>query len=299
MNDSFKIPILFLIFNRPDTTQKVFNEIKKVKPSRLFIASDGPRNYTEKVIVEDCRNIISQIDWDCKIETLYRDQNLGCKIAVSSAIDWFFIYNEMGIILEDDCVPHTSFFPYCEELLIKYKDEDRVMQISGFNPIQDFKTKDSYCFAKFGPIWGWATWKRAWERYDINMTEWPRVKEEKLYKNFCDSYIEQKWRVKLFDRAFKDVYNTWDYQWSFAKLLKMGLNIISTHNLINNIGFGESATHTSSKISFSSLTSDLGLRIPLTHPKSIKRNKKYEHKFFVYFILKNMLMKVLLKIMGK
>ena len=150
----------------------------------------------------------------------------------------------MGIILEDDCVPHPSFFKFCEELLIKYKDEKKVMQISGFNALNKVSLKESYYFAKFGSIWGWATWKRAWKNYDLNMSGWLKVKEEKLYKNFCDSYLEEKWRVKVFDRAYNDKYNTWDYQWSFAKLINDGLSIVPTNNLIDNIGFGENATHT-------------------------------------------------------
>jgi hypothetical protein len=297
MENNFNIPILLLIFNRPDTSQQVFNQIKKIKPSNLFIAGDGPRTQDEKIRVNLNRSIINQIDWPCQIKTLFRETNLGCKIAVSSAINWFFENNEMGIILEDDCVPHPSFFKYCEELLIKYKDEEKVMQICGFNALNRVSIGESYYFAKFGSIWGWATWKRAWQHYDIKMINWPKFKEEKLYKNFCDSYLEEKWRVKIFDRAYNDVYNTWDYQWSFAKLINEGLSIVPANNLIDNIGFGEEATHTG-KEPHLNIQTDVGMNFPISHPKVMARNRRLDKIFFNNFVLKNIILNKIHKILG-
>ena len=298
MENNFNIPILLLIFNRPDTTQIVFNEIKKIKPSSLFIAADGSRNEDEYRKIKETRNIANQIDWECKFETLFRDKNLGCKLAVSSAIDWFFRNNEMGIILEDDCVPHSLFFNFCSELLLKYRDEKKIMQISGFNALKKVQIKESYYFAKFGSIWGWATWSRAWKHYDVQMNGWQEFKESKSYPHFCDSRYEEKWRVKTYDKVANGLIDTWDYQWSFAKLKNSGLSIIPSSNLIRNIGFGGNATHTSGNYMHLKMDFKKGLNFPLIHPDSIKRNKQLDKKFFNNFVLKNKFFGFLNKLLG-
>jgi len=288
MLSNFDIPILFLIFNRPDTTQKVFDVIKDIKPKYLFVAGDGPRdNYYEKKQVERTRDVINQINWKCEIKTYFRNENLGCKLAVSSAIDWFFENVEMGIILEDDCLPHPSFFPYCKELLINYKDEEKIMQISGFNALKSVVLPHSYYFSKFGTIWGWATWQRAWKHYDVELKKWPYVKENKLYKTFCDSIFEKKWRVKIFDRVYHNEIDTWDYQWSFAKLIKGGLSIIPASNLISNIGFSDNATHTSYINPRSNINQISSIDFPLEHPSQIERDKYLDKKFFSKFVMGN------------
>lgn len=174
------VPVLLLIFNRPDTTQRVFHEIRGASPLQLFISADGPRE-NKPGEFEKCqitRDIVRQVDWDCEVYTNFRDKNLGCKIAVSSAIDWFFENVEEGIILEDDCLPSFSFFRFCEELLEKYRDDERIMQIGGTNLLSEWqRSDDSYYFSKYGAIWGWATWRRAWQYYDVNMKLWPEVKK--------------------------------------------------------------------------------------------------------------------------
>ncbi len=169
MHKRLTIPVLFLIFNRPDTTQPVFNEIREAKPTKLFVAADGPRDNKkgEKEECEKTRKIIEQVDWDCELYKLYRDKNLGCKIAVSSAIDWFFENVEEGIILEDDCLPHPSFFRFCQELLEKYKGDERVFVISGDNFLFGRKrTNYSYYFSRYNHCWGWAGWIRTLSDYD-------------------------------------------------------------------------------------------------------------------------------------
>ncbi len=295
----FEIPILFLIFNRPETTQSVFDVIKKIEPQHLFIAGDGPRNEEEVEKVQTARNIIKLINWQCKVKTLFRNTNLGCKIAVSSAIDWFFENNELGIILEDDCLPHIDFFTYSRELLFKYKDEPKVMHISGYNGLDKVLIKESYYFSKFGTIWGWATWRRAWKNYDVEMKSWKETKESKSYKNFCDSKIEELWRIDLFDRVAKGLIDTWDYQWSFAKLLNNGLSIIPANNLITNIGFNQSATHTGYKNPISNVKVEKGVSFPLVHPEKIERNKQLDRKFFYGFVVKNKIKNRINNIFGK
>src|SRR5258708_3549575 len=181
---SFNTPILFLIFNRPFPTRRVFAEIRKARPAKLFVAADGPRPDKPEDL-ETCREtreIIKDIDWPCEVQTLFRDKNLGCGVAVSGAITWFFQNVEQGIILEDDCLPDPSFFPFCTELLERYKDDERILLISG-NFLQQknkkFMVKASYYGTLIPHLWGWASWRRAWAKYDFNLTKWPEVKATK------------------------------------------------------------------------------------------------------------------------
>ncbi|APD50324.1 nucleotide-diphospho-sugar transferase [Francisella hispaniensis] len=240
-----KTPVLFLVFNRLDTTKQVFEAIRQAKPPKLYVASDGARKSkegeTEKV--QKVRDyIMSNIDWNCEVKTLFRDENLGCKYAVSGAINWFFENEEMGIILEDDCLPSQSFFWFCEELLEIYKNDTRVWHIGGTNPIDKELTSNEYYFSKYNRIWGWASWRRAWIHYDVDIGIWPKIKREKILFDI----LEQK-EAKIFEKIFDNVYEgkveTWDYQWFLIRLLNAKA-IIPNANLISNLGFGEEATHT-------------------------------------------------------
>lgn len=244
-----KTPILFLIFNRPDTTEKVFEKIKKQKPKYLYVAADGARHDKEGE-AEKCiqtREIINKIDWDCELKTLFRDKNLGCKVAVSSAINWFFEHVEEGIILEDDCLPSDSFFSYCEELLEKYRYDSRIMHISGENPLDMAFNDKSYYFSKISHIWGWATWRRAWQKYDPEFENFDIFIQNNLIKDvFSEKHVQDYWN-KIFTRVKEGKINTWDYQWTYALFVNNGLSINPNKNLISNIGFGvEGATHTDS-----------------------------------------------------
>jgi len=244
----FKTPVLFLIFNRPETTEKVFETIRKQKPQYLYVAADGPRIDKEGE-AEKCRQtreIINKIDWDCEVKTLFREENLGCKIAVSSAISWFFENVEEGIILEDDCLPSKSFFNYCEILLEKYRNDTRIMHISAENPIDDSFGESSYYFSKIPHIWGWATWKRAWKKYDVDFQNYNDfIKNNHIENVFPEKYVQKYWN-KIFSRVKDGKINTWDYQWTYALFINNGLSINPNLNMVSNIGFGvEGATHTS------------------------------------------------------
>ena len=286
MTKSLSTPILFLIFNRPDTTQLVFDEIRKAQPVQLFVAADGPRKdrLGDYDLCKKTREIIQQVDWDCKVSTLFRDENLGCKYAISSAIDWFFSNVEEGIILEDDCVPDQSFFPFCQELLEKYRDDKRVMMISGDNFQFGRKTTDySYYFSRYCHIWGWATWKRAWVNYDVKMKLWPKVKQLGLINDILqDSGAEKYWK-RIFDKTYSNKINTWDYQWVFTCWMQNGLSIAPNINLISNIGCDCSATHPSADSGNSNIPTNK-IDIPLRHPEFIIRNTsadKYTQKYVI------------------
>jgi hypothetical protein len=245
---NFDIPILFLIFNRLDTTKQVFDIIRKTSPTTLYIASDGPRDNreSEKEKVETVRNyVLESIDWDCEVKTLFRENNLGCGRAVSESITWFFNNVEMGIILEDDCLPSMSFFPYCKELLEKYKDNEQIYHIAGNNPLTVTEIPYSYYFARIQHCWGWASWRRAWNYYNFNIINLNNfITQNKINKIFTRN-IDRKYWLDIFKMMenYKG-YDIWDYQWTYYILYNDGLCINPGKNLITNIGFGSDATHT-------------------------------------------------------
>ena len=245
---SISTPVLLLLFNRPDTTAKVFESIKKVKPKNLYVAADGPRKYKdgETDLCEKVRNIIDEgIDWDCRVTKLYREENLGCGIAVSSAITWFFEHVEEGIILEDDTEPDISFFTYCENLLSHYRHSDQIMHISGDNFAPHVKLNCSYFFTRLPFIWGWATWRRAWNKYDFGYKHIPADQQMKILKKvFIDDEIIEYLSSILQDFHLKPLSYTWDYQWFLSIWDNNGLVIQPVKNLVQNIGYGKDATHT-------------------------------------------------------
>lgn len=250
---SFSTPVLFLIFNRPECTFQTFDRIRELKPSKLYIAADGPRTHKdgEEEKCLEARKIIQKVDWPCELKTLLRKENYGCKKAVSGAIDWLFENENEGIILEDDCVPDLSFFHFSSSMLSRYKEDERISMICGSNFLygdSDYKkyTFDhSYFFSNYYPIWGWATWKRAWKRYNVDLNEWPELdKQGKLYWLFPIKRIANHYKG-MFDILYYKGFNTWDIQWWFTCIFQHGLSIVPRHNLVRNIG--EDGTHTSTQ----------------------------------------------------
>lgn len=282
---SADVSVLFIVFNRLETTKKVFEVIKKAEVPRLYIASDGPRiGKNEDGLIEQVRSyILNNISWKCEIFTLFRDKNLNCGPSVKNAIDWFFEHEERGIILEDDVVPRISFFRYCEELLEKYKDDDRIGMISGNNFINDVDIEDSYLFSKFKNTWGWATWRRAWNNMDLDMNWKKTIYKSSIIKNM--GYSDKStmaWEHILFTIKY-NLVSAWDYQWSFALGAHNQLSIVPKVNLVSNIGFGDNSTHTSGKAKDEySISHDM--KFPLKHPKYIICYMEYEKKYedFMY-----------------
>jgi hypothetical protein len=245
---AFDVPILLLVFNRPNTTEKVFSKIKEIQPGKLFIAADGPRGGIEgeKEKCDAVRKLILEgIDWPCELKILFRDQNLGCGLAVSGAISWFFEHVEEGIILEDDTLPDLSFFSFCKELLAKYRFHDRIKMISG-NNFQKGKWRGdgSYYFSAYSHIWGWATWRRAWQQYDFSLKELDDNSiDDCMRKYFKENSVLEYWK-KTFQLVKRGMINTWDYQLLFSIWKDDGVSIIPNMNLVSNIGFGQFSTHT-------------------------------------------------------
>lgn len=267
-------PILFIIFNRPDTSTQVFDVIRSIRPARLYIAADGPRDDRpdELRTCQEARRVVEVIDWPCEVSRLYRDKNLGCKLAVSSAITWFFENVEEGIILEDDVIPDPSFFSYCEELLVRYRGNSRIMHISG-NSFQKGIQRGpaSYYFSHLGHVWGWATWRRAWALYDLSMKDFPALQRSHL-KALLDpaEEIVDYWMFNL-EKTWRGEIDTWDYQWVFSLWINGGLSITPQVNLVKNIGFDNRATHTKAQDHPDALLQK-GIIGLLTHPTIVIRD---------------------------
>ncbi|MBN2106683.1 MAG: hypothetical protein JW832_04595 [Deltaproteobacteria bacterium] len=261
-------PVLFLIFNRPDLTGEVFETIRASQPARLFVAADGPRCDADMMLCERARGITGRVDWPCEVKTLFRDKNLGCKKAVSEAITWFFEHVEEGIILEDDTVPTQRFFLFCQELLAHYRHDERIMHISGENPLDHPVNQASYYFSKIEHCWGWATWRRAWRHFDVTMENFDAFVNEKILANIFCRDVQQKYWNDIFWRVKKGEIDTWDYIWTYTIFCNSGLCINPNINLVTNIGFGDSATHTKKDSPFSG-RAVFDIAMPLTHPQFI------------------------------
>jgi hypothetical protein len=269
---SMRSAVLFLVFNRADTTARVFDAIRQARPPRLYVAADGPRASRpgEADRCEAVRRLATAIDWPCELMTLCRTENLGCKRAVSSGISWFFDHEPEGIILEDDCVPDPSFFPYCDELLERYRDDARVMSICGDNFVScAWAAPASYYFSSYVPVWGWASWRRAWASYDVEMTAYKQDGQRILADIFADRPRARTHWKGLLDKVAAGQVDTWDYQWLLACWMRGGLCCTPSVNLITNIGFGKDATHTLSPES--RLANMPAQRLPpaLTHPEDV------------------------------
>jgi hypothetical protein len=294
-----KNAILFLIFNRPETTFRVFEAIRSARPERLYIAADGARinRPDDLLLCSEARRVATMVDWPCRVVKLFRDENVGCKLAVSTAIDWFFDSEDQGIILEDDCLPAPSFFNFCDVLLEKYKNDSRIWQISGstFFPEAITPSKCDYFFSRYGPIWGWATWRRAWVHYEVGLKSWAEMSNQNVMNNVYSNKAERDAKLKLGNMLFNSKIDTWDYQWGYSKNFNSGLTIIPKYNQILNIGFGEGATHTVN-LDPNAPNQIFDLSLPIIDPKYVYEDRLYDeyfaervyrHKPRIFSIIKN------------
>ena len=283
----FKTPVLLILFNRPDITQRTFEAIRRVRPQHLFVAADGPRpgKPTDAERCQAARAVIDQVDWPCAVQTLFRTENRGCGYGPAEAITWFFQLVECGIILEDDCMPDESFFYFCEELLEKYKYDTNVSMICGTNLVINWKfTKDSYLFSNMGFSWGWATWNRAWQNFDYSASQWNKTETKEIIRNYLGNENYFNHFKGEFDSYFSETRpDVWDFQWLLARLNQQSCTIVPTVNLVSNIGFGADSTHT-----YDTNSSIAHLRIkhvdfPLAHPKK-GINKLFDWYVFERYI---------------
>lgn len=289
-----EIPIVFIIFNRPETTRQVFEKIKAVKPNKIYIIADAPReNFPSDI--EKCKEtkaIVENIDWDCDAHRHYSKYNLGCGRNIAQGLNCVFENEEMAIILEDDTLPAMSFFQYCQELLIRYKDDNRIMHIGGTNWHPEVKVTDaSYFFSKDAHIWGWATWKRAWDYFDYYMKDYPKFVSSKQYKNVINLKREQKYFLNRWGSFYKTNYlskerSNWDYQWYYTILKNNGLCIWPSSNLVSNIG--PIGTHSNTKSSqglfFRKVNENYRIE---KHPDFILRDLNFDNYHFKKYKYQN------------
>lgn len=280
-------PVLFVIFNRTDTTRLVWDAIKQCKPKKLYVSSDGPRankyNDDWNKITQN-RNLLNEVDWECEVHTRFLNENVGCGIGVSGAISWAFEKEDKLIIIEDDCLPTSSFFHFCNEMLEKFASDHRIMHVSGTRWNEEFEIKDcDYFYTKFGHIWGWATWKRAWQLYDYTMSDYPLFLEKRILNiALCNNApLVKRWKF-LFDHIYHlEKKHTWDYQWQYAIFKHNGLSVNAVKNLVTNIG--ESGTHNSDEDMHNRATHELAkeLKAPAFPYPEYGFDAYHARKFFL------------------
>ena len=284
--ESASTPILLLTFNRPELLREVIAVVRDIRPNQLFVASDGPRVgiLGDAHRVTESRRVIEElVDWPCIVEKRYSDVNQGCRVGVSEAITWFFEHVEEGIILEDDCVAHPDVFRYCTELLDRYRDEPRVMNIAGDNSVglSPTDTTSSYCFTRQPLIWGWATWRRAWDRYDADLDGWRTLRSDadRLNELWPDP-VERRWQTRKLERLLATGQpDSWAYRWSFSVEVHDGLSVTPAVNLVRNVGFSPEATHTTGGSSPRANVPSQSI-LPLCHPSTITRDSSVEQQIF-------------------
>lgn len=277
-----KSPVLFLIFKRPDTTEIVFDRIREVQPPKLYIAADGPRENRPDEI-EKCnitRKITEKIDWPCEVHRLYQEKNLGCGLGVSTAISWFFEHEEEGIIIEDDIIAHPDFFSYCDEMLEKYRDDNRIQLVTGRNSFfKSFKHDScSYYLSNYFMIWGWASWRRVWKTYQFDVSS---ISEER-FLSAVRAKIDPRahdYVLRIF-RTMKDhKCDTWDYQFYINQILFNRYSIIPFVNMVENIGMNSSdATHTKGKDVLRS-KHKAHSSLPIVHPQTLQFDERADYCF--------------------
>jgi hypothetical protein len=270
-------PVLLLAFNRPDTTARVFEALRPVRPSQIFFAVDGPRpeKAADAERVAKVRELASTVDWHSDVRTLFRPRNLGCKNAVSQAISWFFKHVEEGIVMEDDCVPHPSFFRFAGELLERYRHDERVMMVSANNFQQGRpRTQYSYYFSRYLHIWGWACWRRAWSKYDHEMAQWPELRDSGWLMDLLGDRSAARYWTQIFDETHGERNMSWGYRWMFSAWRNAGLSVNPCVNLVSNIGFGDSATHTMEQNHPLASLPVQQIEFPLRHPPDVIRDRE-------------------------
>ena len=285
----FTTPVLFVIFNRPTTTKQVFEAIRKVKPTKLYIAADGPRERRpdDAMKCAESKRIATAIDWPCEVHTLFREKNLGCGEGPATAITWFFEHETEGIILEDDCLPSPSFFPYCAEMLARYRDDNRIMEIGG-NNLETPNVREqeySYGFSNHIYIWGWATWRRAWKLHDFRMNHYKEIAHKGYLNHHYKTNVEHDFFNYIFEKMYEGDDKTnrktiWDYQWQFACTINSGLIVVPNRNLVRNLGFGTDATNTLNPNGVGYNLPAEEMDFPLKHPEFVMVDKERDYRIF-------------------
>jgi hypothetical protein len=282
-------PVALFVFNRPKLTSQVFERVRAVRPRRLLVVADGPRpaRPDDVQLCETTRKIVTSPDWQCDLLTNFAEENLGCRGRMASGLDWVFQQCSEAIILEDDCVPHSSFFRFCSEMLSHYREDARIMHVSGDNFQGGRRRGDgSYFFSRYPLSWGWASWSRAWRYFDLTIPSWPLARKERWLESIFENPLELQYWTNIFDRVHSGEMDAWDYQWLFTCWSQSGLSIQPNENLVSNIGVGPDSTHFKE-----GATSTIGIPTRelgnLVHPSAIIRNREADRFYFEEHIAKS------------
>lgn len=266
-------PVVIFIYKRQANLGSLLTTMRSFKPTKLYLISDGPKGLEEEKAVIETRELLeSLINWTCEIKKNYSDINLGLKERFCTGIDWVFSQEERAIFIEDDCLPDPTFFKFCDDLLEKYKDDERIFSISGNNFLfGQGKSRESYYFSKYPHIWGWATWKRSWDKYDSEISDWQARRQTNWLREVTGGFIISKFWKYIFDRLSAGKINTWDYQLTYTSFKNRGLNIIPSVNLVTNVGYGQDSTNIKSKNKTIAVSAEQ-IQFPLVHPVEFKVN---------------------------
>lgn len=281
---ALQTPILLIAFNRPSETVQVFEAIRKMQPTRLYIAADAPRPNREDDVklCQEVKSIVSKIDWPCSVKHLYQEKNLGCRFGPVAAMDWFFENEEQGIVLEDDCLPNEDFFPFCEEMLELYKNDERIFAICGRNPLGKYDINKSYFFSRTFKEWGWASWRRAWKHNKIDAETFDAASNENIFARLFEDEKMAHFLHTTNKSVHYEKHVAWDYVWQFNIFSQHGLVIVPAVNLVKNIGLN-SGTHFGVDTKIVRKVFDVGtynLTFPLKHPSFIFADHIYDHRCF-------------------
>lgn len=241
----FPTPVVLIIYRRPELARQVFDVIRDIQPSELFVIADGPKDESETEVCQSTRRVVERIDWNCRLTTDFSDHNLGPRHRVVTGLEGVFRAVDRAIVLEDDCVPSPSFFEFCQQLLEYYAGDQRVWEIGGCNfQMGHSRTKASYYFSKYVHTWGWATWRRSWEKFDPDIESWPTLRNNGALGSVWASRAEEAYWTRVFDRVHDGRISTaWDFQWLYAMWCQGARSVVPDTNLISNVGFGHGASH--------------------------------------------------------
>jgi hypothetical protein len=281
MSRPARTPVALFVFNRPEPTRAVFERIAGARPPVLLIVADGPR--AERVGEDErcgaARAIVDRVDWPCEVLKDFSPTNLGCRRRMSSGIDWVFGQVPQAVLLEDDCVPEPTFFGFADEMVERFAGNDRVMMVAGNNPLAPWKSsRSSYHFSHCTSIWGWATWRRAWAAYDVDMKAWTDPAARQRMATTLGEELYQR-RVPIYDKTHRGLIDTWDFQWNFARFIRGGLTVVPSVNLVSNIGFGAGATHTHKATHPWANQPTAPMEFPLRHPQAVNADREFDRAF--------------------
>lgn len=272
-------PICLFIYNRPNLTKEVFEQIAAVEPTKLYVVADGPseENTDDRQKCKAARRVTDEVDWSCEVHRNYSENNQGVKERFVTGLDWLFKHEKEAIILEDDCIPHLDFFKFCDKMLHRYRDDERIWDITGTNYLHTWKSsRQDYHFSQIGGIWGWATWRRSWEEYDPDMELWENDEVKARLQDVLGNDSLFAYAETIYDRTYRGQVETWDYPWGFAKQINSGLSVVPAKNLVSNVGFEEKATHTTEEASALADIPRHNLEFPFQEPPCVAVDRDYD-----------------------